>query len=67
MYASDMTCLYRYTTVHLIMAHSQMRQGVYDEALSHWSELLSKAERAKDKANIYENIAECCIKLCKYL
>ena len=45
------------------MAQSQMRRGLHDEALSHWSELLSKAESSREKAYVYQNIAECCIQL----
>ena len=56
---------YRYSAVHLLIAHCQTRREAHDEALSHWSELLSKVETTKDKANIYEHISECCIKLGK--
>ena len=54
---------YRYHAVQLLMAQSQMRRGSHDEALSHWSELLSKAESSREKASVYQNIAECCIQL----
>ena len=54
---------YRYHAVQLLMAQSQMRRGSHDEALSHWSELLSKAESSREKAYVYQNIAECCIQL----
>ena len=60
--STDMSS-YRYHAVQLLMAQSQMRRGSHDEALSHWSELLSKAESSREKAYVYQNIAECCIQL----
>ncbi|XP_067939671.1 uncharacterized protein [Watersipora subatra] len=53
----------RFGAIHLLLAHCQGRRNADDEALSLWSELLSKAETAKEKANIYANITECCLKL----
>jgi len=54
------TDLYRYHSIHAVLAQAQMRRGNYSEALYYWDILLSEIDNSDKRIDVCIGVATCC-------